>query len=64
MPIGRTSVNGNWPRNFTMDPSGNYLLVANQRSNNITVYKREGDIGTLTFLNEMKMGSPVCLVFK
>ncbi|MDT0538841.1 lactonase family protein [Croceitalea sp. P059] len=62
--IGRTSVNGDWPRNFTMDPSGNYLLVANQRSNNITIFKREGDMGTLTFLNEMKMGSPVCLVFK
>jgi len=62
--IGRTSVNGDWPRNFTMDPSGNYLLVANQRSNNITVYNRDVEKGTLTFLNEMKMGSPVCLVFK
>ncbi|MDT0606115.1 lactonase family protein [Croceitalea rosinachiae] len=62
--VGRTSVHGDWPRNFTIDPTGNYLLVANQRSNNITVYSRDAEKGTLTFLNELEMGSPVCLVFK
>ncbi len=61
--VGRTSVNGDWPRNFTLDPTGNYLLVANQRSNNITVYKRDVEKGTLSFLKEKKLPSPVCLVF-
>jgi 6-phosphogluconolactonase len=61
--VGRTSVNGDWPRNFTLDPTGNFLLVANQRSNNITVYKRDIEKGTLSFLKEKKMPSPVCLVF-
>lgn len=61
--VGRTSVNGDWPRNFAIDPSGNYLLVANQRSSNITVFRRDVEKGTLTFLNEFEMGSPVCLVF-
>ena len=37
--VGRESVKGDWPRNFGLDPSGNFLLVANQRSNNITVFR-------------------------
>ncbi len=61
--VGRESVRGDWPRNFALDPSGNYLLVANQRSNNITIYKRDVEKGMLEFLNEIKLSSPVCLEF-
>jgi 6-phosphogluconolactonase len=61
--VGRESVRGNWPRNFTIDPSGNFILVANQRSNNITVFKRNTENGTLQFLNETELPSPVCLEF-
>jgi 6-phosphogluconolactonase len=61
--IGREDVRGHWPRNFNIDPSGNFLLVANQRSNNITVYKRDKDNGTLTFAHELELPSPVCLEF-
>ena len=61
--VGRESVQGDWPRNFGLDPSGNFLLVANQRSNNITVYKRNTDDGTLSFLYELELPSPVCLEF-
>ncbi|MBT8239461.1 MAG: lactonase family protein [Croceitalea sp.] len=61
--IGHESVRGDWPRNFTIDATGNYILVANQRSNNITVFKRDIEKGTLSYLNEFKIPSPVCLVF-
>ena len=61
--VGRTSVHGDWPRNFSLDPTGKFLLVANQRSHNITVYSRNQEQGTLQFLNEFKMPSPVCLEF-
>lgn len=61
--IGRESVYGDWPRNFTMDPTGKFLLVANQKSNNITIFKRDQEKGTLTFLNEQKLPKPVCLLF-
>lgn len=61
--VGRESVRGDWPRNFALDPSGNFLLVANQRSNNITIYKRDVENGTLEFINELKLASPVCLEF-
>ncbi len=61
--VGRESVQGDWPRNFTIDPTGKFLLVANQKSDNITVFKRDQEKGTLTFLNEEKLSKPVCLVF-
>lgn len=61
--VGRTSVEGDWPRNFSIDPSGDFLLVANQRSNNITVFNRDKVNGTLVFSHELKFPSPVCLEF-
>ena len=61
--VGRESVKGDWPRNFGIDPSDNYLLVANQRSNNIIVFKRDMVKGTLNFLYEQELPSPVCLEF-
>ena len=61
--VGRESVRGDWPRNFTLDPTGNFLLVANQKSNTISIFKRDSEKGTLEFMNEVKLPSPVCLVF-
>lgn len=62
--VSRTSVEGDWPRNFTLDPSGKFLLVANQKSNNIVVFKRDIEQGGLTYLNQMVLSQPVCLLFK
>lgn len=61
--VGREAVKGDWPRNFTIDPSGKFLLIANKKTNNITVFKRDIEKGTLTFLNEEKVSQPVCLLF-
>ena len=55
----------NWPRNFTIDPSGKYLLVANRHSNSISVFKRDAETGKLTFLsNTGGIFEPVCLKFR
>ncbi len=61
--VGRSSVNGNWPRNFSIDPTNNFLLVANQKSNNISVFRRDKKSGMLSFLHDVKLPSPVCLEF-
>ncbi|NKI31066.1 lactonase family protein [Croceivirga thetidis] len=61
--VGRESVQGDWPRNFTISPDGNFVLVANQKSNNISVFKRNQELGTLEFSNQFAIGAPVCLVF-
>lgn len=62
--VSRTSTLGNTPRNFTIDPTGNFLLVGNQNSNEIVVFKRDQKTGTLTATGKkVELCSPVCLVF-
>lgn len=61
--IQNIGVEGNWPRNFTIDPSGKFLLVANRKSNNISVFEIDKKSGKLTFLKDYKSPEPVCLVF-
>lgn len=53
---------GKTPRNFIIDPTDNFLLVANQNSDDIYIFKRDKKTGMLTYSNQMlKIGSPVCL---
>ena len=61
--IQNISVEGNWPRNFTLAPNGKFVLVANQKSNNISVFKIDKKTGKLEFQKSYKTASPVCLKF-
>jgi 6-phosphogluconolactonase len=45
--IQRRHVDGDHPREFTLDPTGHFLLIANQKSNQITVLKRDASTGML-----------------
>ncbi|WP_248919333.1 lactonase family protein [Pseudomonas entomophila] len=45
--LQRRSVEGDHPREFALDPSGNFLLVANQKSNQIVVMHRDPRSGKL-----------------
>ena len=60
--VGHQSTLGKTPRNFTIDPSGNYLLVANQNSDEVVVFKRDKETGLLLDTkNRILVGKPVCL---
>lgn len=62
--INRQSVLGKRPRNFVIDPTGKLLLVANQDSNEIIIFKRDIETGLLTPTDEkIKVDNPVCLKF-
>lgn len=53
---------GETPRDFTLSPSGKWLIVANQDSNNIVVFRRGNETGLLIKVNENKQTkSVVCL---
>jgi 6-phosphogluconolactonase len=55
---------GKAPRDFSIDPSDNYLLIANGNSDNITIYKRNKETGLVDGEGKkMDMPSPVCIVF-
>ncbi len=62
--LGTESVQGEWPRNFVISPSGKHMLVANQNSNNITVFEIHPETGMLTFTGQnVALARPVCLKF-
>ena len=55
---------GKCPRNFVIDPTGNFIFVAHQHSDNVTVFKRDKLTGLLKKQKEeIKLPQPVCLKF-
>lgn len=46
--LGRQQDHVQWPRTFTIDPSGKYLLVANRRGDFVSVFRIDPDTGQLT----------------
>jgi 6-phosphogluconolactonase len=55
---------GKTPRGFGIDPSGTYLIAANQDSNSVTVFRIDPDTGHLTSTGQtLQVGAPVCVVF-
>ncbi len=62
--VGNESTRGKAPRNFVIDPTDNFLLVANQDTDDVYVFKRDKKTGFLTYTDEtIKVGAPVCLKF-
>jgi 6-phosphogluconolactonase len=61
--LNRTSCGGKVPRHLTLDPSGRWLLVANQASDNIAVLARNTRTGQLTAGKSLPLSKPQCLVF-
>ena len=61
---GQVSTGGDGPRAFTIDPSGNWLLVGHQKTNNIVIFKRNKLTGELSNTGKkIEIGAPVCFVF-
>lgn len=62
--VERHPVNGLSPREFAIDPSGRFLLVANQKSNQLKVFARDPDSGKLgDELQSLDVGAPADLKF-
>jgi 6-phosphogluconolactonase len=52
------------PRNFNIDPTGQWMLIANQDGHDVVVYKIDQETGKLTSTgNKTRVGSPVCVKF-
>ena len=55
---------GRTPRDFTIDPTGKWLLVAHQDSDTITIFNVNSYNGTLSFHKTVNnIDSPVCLAW-
>jgi 6-phosphogluconolactonase len=60
--VGEQSCMGKTPRNFNFDPTGNFLLVANQQTDDIVIFKIDKKTGLLTDTNKrINVPNPVCI---
>jgi 6-phosphogluconolactonase len=62
--MGHESTLGTTPRNFAIDPTGAFLLVANQKSDSIVVFRLDQTTGRLNATGHaVQVPAPVCLKF-
>jgi 6-phosphogluconolactonase len=60
--VGHQSTIGKTPRNFNFDPGGNFLLVANQGTDDIVIFTIDKTTGMLTDSGKrIVLSKPVCL---
>jgi len=60
--VDHQSTLGKTPRNFNFDPSGNFLLAANQNSDQIVIFKTDKKTGLLRDTGKrISVGKPVCI---
>lgn len=63
-PVQHISCGGKTPRHFAMDPSGRWIVIANQDSANLVVLRCDAHTGKLTATGKQyPLDSPVCVVF-
>jgi 6-phosphogluconolactonase len=61
-PVGHQPTLGKTPRNFAIDPTGQYLLAANQNSDTLVVFKIDRATGKLTPVGApTSVPRPVCV---
>ena len=62
--IEHTSTEGNWPRDFVLDPTERFLVASNQQSGNLVLYTRDEETGKLTLeQSNVAVPYPVCVKF-
>ncbi|MEJ7647113.1 MAG: lactonase family protein [Chryseolinea sp.] len=59
---GQVNTGGKSPRNFLMDPKGEYMFVANQESDNVLLFQVNAKTGGLSVVGKpIAVPSPACL---
>lgn len=62
--IGEEWTRGDYPRSFTIDPTGQFLLSCNQRSDAVTTFRIEDGGRRLSFIGQyVAVGNPACILF-
>lgn len=59
-----THTEGDWPRDFVLDPTEQFIVAANQESGTLALFERDPSQGTLTLLQkDVKAPESVCVKF-
>jgi 6-phosphogluconolactonase len=63
-PVEQVSTDGKSPRAFALDPTGAFLVVANQRSDSLVSFRVDASSGRLTPTgSRVELASPACVRF-
>lgn len=62
--IGHFSSRGTTPRDISIDPTGRWLLAANQDSNAIAVFSIDTQSGELQFVRSYDVATPSCICWQ
>lgn len=58
------STEGDWPRDFVLDPAEKFIVVSNEKSSNLVLFSRNENTGQLTLLqSDVIVPNPVCVKF-
>lgn len=58
------SSEGNWPRDFVLDPTENFVIASNEISGNLVLFSRDHQTGKLTVIqSDVLVPEPVCVKF-
>ncbi|WP_163536633.1 lactonase family protein [Gracilibacillus sp. YIM 98692] len=59
-----TKTEGDWPRDFVLDPTEQFVIASNQNSNTLVLFERNHQDGTLSLLQkDVYTPEPVCVKF-
>jgi 3-carboxymuconate cyclase len=62
--VQHVSTEGDHPRDFNLDPTNEFVICANQNTDNITLYRRDAENGTLTTIQkDFYAPECVCILF-
>lgn len=62
--IQSISTEGDFPRDFALSPDNDYVVAANQNSDNLTLYRRDSQTGLLTMIQkDVFAPEAVCVYF-
>lgn len=61
--IEYAKVFGDSPRDFSLTPKQDYIVISNQQSNNVVLLERDKKTGTLEYKDEVELPMPVNVVF-
>ena len=62
--LGEEWTRGDYPRNIALDPTGNFMVACNHRSDQVTVFRVDQRTGGLRFTNQyVPVGSPSMILF-
>ncbi|MDQ0229364.1 lactonase family protein [Metabacillus malikii] len=58
------STEGDWPRDFSLDPSEKYVVASNEQSGNLVLFARDEVTGKLSVIqSDIEVPFPVCVKF-